>query len=544
MKKGTKLLSVLMAFVMLLSAFAAVMAASAQEVYKPTYTKDITEEDVSLMLGDVNTVLARDLLNGDAIESIYKLLPSLKSLLMHNGSSAYASDKAAFYKDASVATALNSERFAELPDGQIVADVIDENGNIVTKGTFTEFFETHPIVCKDLADFRNELNNIIDTIVVQNILDTIPFAFLMAGSLADGQKLGTGLDEVCAALGVEQNKSASSVLGFNLMLGEQADLDGTKDYLKNIVNTLLPDVSNNLMTVVQRIITDENGAKLYGGVAKILDSLDGVVKGLASTLSSLGIDITEVQNTIANINTAFLALPTLGEGEAQRLNLEGAVSYLVGSLTDNALTIQFVTRAEGNGTAPKKFLAAQAKALISVKFRHMKLDRVANAESTADVAKIIYDYLYDNLIADRTNNNLITMAIETGIVEGVLGAELPKDVKSFILEALKTDREPLADKLIVMLANEVGREIPEDPTEPEKPIEPEKPTDSEKPTEPEKPADTDTPTEPPAQNGGNTVKEPVSIPKTGAAAVGFSALSLMSAAAFVLLAVRSKKEDI
>lgn len=152
MKKGTKLLSVLMAFVMILSAFAATMAASAQEVYKPTYSKDVTEKDVSLMLGDVNTVLARDLLNGDTIESIYKMLPSMKSLLMLENSSAKASDKAEFYKLS------DPERFADLPDGQIVADVTDENGNIVTKGTLTLFFETHPIVCKDLAAFQAEVS--------------------------------------------------------------------------------------------------------------------------------------------------------------------------------------------------------------------------------------------------------------------------------------------------------------------------------------------------------------------------------------------------
>lgn len=504
MKKGTKLLSVLMAFVMILSAFAATMAASAQEVYKPTYSKDVTEQDVSLMLGDVNTVLARDLLNGDTIESIYKALPSMKSILNYGGN-ATASDMAAFYKNG------DPERFADLPDGPLVADVTDENGNVVEAGTLTKFFEEHPIVCKDLNDFKTEVSKLLDVVVVDNLVQTIPFAFLFGGDITQAQLLGTGLDEVCAALGVEQERTANDVLGF---LTYQGDKDGIKAYLNNIVSAILPDASNSVLSLVQRIVVDENGVLLYSGVTKILESLNGVVAGLSSTLSGLGVDITAVQTKIAEIKDTFAALPTKGAEDAKFLDIEGVVSYLVGSLTDDALTIQFVDRAEGNGTAPKRLFAAQPRALVSVKFRHMKLDRVANAASTADVVKIIYDYLYDNLIADRTNNNLVTMAIETGIIENALGVQLSQDVKDFILEALKTDREPLADKLIVMLAKEAGREIPEDPTEPEQPT-----------------AKADT-----------TVKD-VTIPKTGAAIKGLSALSLLSAAAFVTLAVRSKKNE-
>lgn len=536
MKKGTKLLSVLMAFVMILSAFAATMAASAQNVYKPTYTKDVTEEDVSLMLGDVNTVLAKGVLNGKTIESIYKMLPSMKALLMLDGSSAKASDKAEFYKLS------DPERFADLPDGQITADVTDENGNIIEKGTFTVFFETHPIECKDLNAFQTEVNKLIDVIVVDNIMTTIPFAFLFGGDISQAQLLGDGLDAVCRALCVKQEKTANEVLGF---LTYSGDKDGTKTYLKNIVAALLPDLSNNAVTLVQHLAAEENGVLLHSGVTKILTSLSGVVSALSSTLTSLGVDITAVQNTIEDIKTTFAALPVKGTEDAKCLDIEGVVSYLVASLTNDALTIRFVDRAEHNGTAPKRFFAAQPKALVSVKFRHMKPDRVIQAESTADVVKIIYDYLYDNLIADRTNNNLVTMALETGIIENAIGTELPKDVKDFILEALQTDREPLAEKLIVMLANEAGRELPQDPeqpTEPENPTKPENPTMPENPTKPETPA-TNQPTDKPADaNNGSAVQNTVKIPKTGAAAMGFSTLSVLSAAAFVILAARSRRK--
>lgn len=107
MKKATKLLSVLLAFVMVISMFAATFAASAA---KATYTELVTEEDVDLMLEDVNTLLAGEALNGDAIEAIYKFLPSLSAFLNDGGATNSATG--AFYK------AAQPERFAELTDDE------------------------------------------------------------------------------------------------------------------------------------------------------------------------------------------------------------------------------------------------------------------------------------------------------------------------------------------------------------------------------------------------------------------------------------------
>lgn len=519
MKKGTKLLSVLLAFVMVLSAFAATFAASAADVYKPVYSEDVTEEDVELLIGDINTLIEKNLLTGANIEAIYKALPSLSSILNLGGSST-SSDTGAFYK------AADPERFADLPDGKFVADELDEEGNIVKDGTLTAFFKEHPIVCNNAADFQKELNAVIDTVVVENLLQTIIFAFALGGDLEAAKELCAGLDELCQALGVEQKKTANEVLGFDTF---QGDVEGTRTYLKNIVAAVLPDPTNSVLSIVRRLAADENGALLYSGATKVLTSLDAVITSLSGSLGSL-IDLAAVQAKIAEINATFAALPTVGDGETKRLDIEGTVAYLVSTLTDDALTITFVDRDEN---------PVSTRALLAIKFRHMKLDRVANAESTADVLKIIYDYLYDNLIADDTNNTLIKMALDMNIIENALGVDIPKDVKDFIYKALKMENLELADELIVMVANAAGRELPEEPTT-------EEPTTEEPTTEPTtKPSTTkpaDETTTKPAQNNNNNADKNVDIPKTGSAAtIGFSALSVAAGAAFITLVARRKK---
>lgn len=139
----------------------------------------------------------------------------MKSILNYGGS-ATASDMAAFYKKG------DPERFADLPDGPLVADVTDENGNVVEAGTLTAFFEEHPIECKDLTAFKAEVSKLLDVIVVDNLVQTIPFAFLMSGGdITQAQLLGTGLDEVCEALGIAQEKTANDVLGFVTYQGDK-----------------------------------------------------------------------------------------------------------------------------------------------------------------------------------------------------------------------------------------------------------------------------------------------------------------------------------
>lgn len=531
MKKSTRLLSVLLAFVMVISAFAATFAASAADVYKPTYSEDVTEEDITLLIGDINTLLEKNVFTGAAIENIYKALPSLSAILNLGGSST-ASDKAAFYKQT------NPERFADLSDGDIIPDEVDEEGNIVKDGTLTAFFKEHPIVCNNAADFQKELNAVIDTVVVENLLQTVLFAFVFdPTSLAAVKDLGVGLDEICEVLGVEQPKTANAVLGFDTY---SPDVEGTRTYLKNIVAAVFPDTANSVLALIPRLLTDENNAKLYDGCAKILQGVGVAFNTLSGTLESLGVDIAAATESLSKVIDIFLALPTVGEDAEKRLDIEGSVSVLAEKLTNGILTIQFSDRPEN----------PSGGAMVTVNFRAMQLDRVINAESNADVLKIIYDYLYDNLIADETNNSLVKFALESNLIESALGVQIPADTKAFLLKALGMSNLELADKLVVMAANAAGRQLPEEPTTEEPTTQ--EPTTQEPTTTPSggsgntgddqttKPAGGAETTTASSQNGNTN--QNANIPKTGGAAtIGFSALSLAAGAAFITLVARKRK---
>ncbi|MDE6469537.1 MAG: hypothetical protein K2L19_00760 [Eubacterium sp.] len=468
MKKHAKLMSIILAVLIVVTSISSTFVVFAKDNYKPKYTQTVTEEDVAALIGDVNTILEDNVLTGATIESIYKMLPQMKSLLMLDGSSAKASDKGLFYKES------QPERFSDLPDGQLTADVYDDAGNIVTEGTLTAFFKEHPIVCENAADFKTELDAIVKMVLVQNIMDTFQILPMFAGDFTAASIFGTGIDEVCKALGIEQEKSAATVLGFNAFVtGESYDIDGANAYIQNITAALFPDTANAVIDMLQRALIPENAKLLYSGLSKIVNNLDKIVTGLSSNLSGMGVDIAAVQETIANIKDTFAALPTTGEGEDTQLDIQGVVGYLISSLTDNAVGIKF-----GNNAAPS--------ATVVLNFTDMQLDRVINAESNADVVKIVYDYLYDNLIGNRKTNMLLFAAIDAGIIESALGITLPEDVKTFMIDALEMQNDELADELIVMVADAAGREISKDPETPE---DPSNPTDPEEPTDPSNPAD-------------------------------------------------------
>lgn len=566
MKKSTKLLSVLLAFVMVISVFAATMA-SAAAPYKPTYSDEVTEEDVELLLKDVDTVLLAKVLKGSVIESIYKALPGLATYIGTDLSKVeFYSDgiwkrQSTMYRDeqnqlqtkytfelSKPTTELNAERFADLeaygdgnrkdniaakdadkyPEdmpgrfdkGSIIldqAEEVNENGEVTkeaVEGTFTKFFKDHPIEVNSLDDFKNEINNIVATVLMDRLgligmlgskYTPEQFGGVIPASGGDPQALYdiiTALDDVCAGLGIEQTHSAAEFVSWNNK-DDAVDLFPTKiqavddqgkptvmddygrhvmvdppedtikvgtEYIQNIVNALFKDgaLATNVVGVIQSIVIPENGARLYKGLAQIVSGLEAAINSpfgsayLGKKDEAGNYEEGSIAATLHNLYTTFQSIPTLEpDTDKERLDIEGLVNFLIGTLLgDNSpLDITFVDRAEGDGKAPKGLLGISTEseimpmaAIVSLKFRHMQLDRVANAESMADVVKIVYDYLYDNLICYRETNTLIKMAIQTGILENALNMQLPEDVKNEILTALETDREPLADHLIGLVA--------------------------------------------------------------------------------------------
>lgn len=531
-KKRTRLISLLLALVMAFSAVTATI--TAQAAYKPVYTDKVTEEDVTLMINDINTILKDQAFTGNTIQDIYKKLPALSSIVMLTGGSD-SSRTAKFYKT------LDPERFADLPDGEIVDDVVDENGNITTPGTFTTFFESHPIVCETAADFQNELNKIVEMVVCPNVLQTIVFAFLLSGKPEDienAKEFGQGLDEICEAIGVEQPVPANTAIGF--VEPFQGDEKATETYIKNIIAAVFPDTANGALDIVRDILKDDNGAKLYSGVTKVLTNLSNVLTTLSGTLAGLGVDLSAVADTIDEIKTTFEALPTLGDGDSKRIDLEGSIAYLLSDLTSGLVTVSFSDD------------PSTGKAMLN--FRSMKLDRVTQSETNADLVKIVYDYLYENLIANESNAKLLDMAISTGLIENALGFTIPEDTKATILAVFDMSNEDLLNEAVVLVADAAGREIPEEPTtEPTtKPsTEPTTKPSKEPTTNGSKDQGTDDKTTVKADNDNATTKKAVTnnpnIPNTGSVDYSnYTAICVLvcitAAVALVMILVSEKKK--
>ncbi len=510
MKKQKKLLSILLAVVLIVTSISTSMIAFADSNYKPQYTEKVSKQDVTDMIGDINTILDENVLTGATIEEIYKMLPSLKSLLMLEGSSAKASDKGLFYKLS------QPERFADLPEGQLEADVYDEDGNLEKAGTLTAFFNEHPIVCENASDFKAELDIIVKMVLVQNIMDTLQILPMFAGDFTAPSVFGTGIDEVCKALGIEQEKSAASVLGFNAFVtGESYDIDGANAYIQNITAALFPDTANSVIDMIQNALVPENAKLLYRGLSKIINNLDVIVKGLAGNLSRMDVDVTAVQATVSEIKDTFAALPTTGKGEDTMLDIQGVVGCLVADLTDGAVGIRF---GKNPGTGG-----------INLAFKEMQIDRVVNAESNADVIKIVYDYLYDNILGNATTKSLLQ-----GVISGLEDESVTPEMKEAILGYMELSNEDLAYEGIAAVAELAGRELPA-PVEPTDPAEPTDPTDPTNPTKPSEPTTTpaDNTTKADTNNTNKTVNN-AKIPNTGAEAeTAFTAI--LSAAAGIAI---------
>lgn len=525
-KKRTRLISLFLAVVMAVSALTASL--SAQAAYKPTYGEKATEEDFALMIEDINTILDDLILTGDTIESIYKMLPALGSIL--NGG----------YSDGGTAginyyIRYDADRWGALADfvdegtTAIVDDSTDDEGNVIP-GTFSKFFEENPIVCETQADFQTELNYMIDMIIDANLLSTITFAFVFGGDITAAQALATGIDEVCEALGIEQEVSAVTALGFDDYSGDEA---ATETYLKNIVAGILPDAANSVLDIVRTVCNDDKAALLYSGVSKVLDNLSSVLNSLSGSLSSL-MDLSAVVEVIAQINDVWDSIPTTGEGEATRID-------------ENQL-ISFVCNQAGLGIVTSL-----------IRFPDMNLDNITGTETNADLVKTVYDYIYNTLIGNEANNATLKSVINdpTGqgsILEGALGTELPTELEDALLAILDMSSDDIANELIVGVAALAGREI-EDPTE-DPTEDPSNDPTEEDPTEEPSNQPTD-PTEDSAKDDATTTTAAGSklpnantsnpnLPNTGRTYDALTAVSMIiclsAAAALVIVLISSKKK--
>lgn len=512
-KKRKRIVSLLLAVLMAFSATTATITASA--AYKPTYGTKATEEDFALMVDDFKTIADDMAFTGKTIEAIYAFMPSLSALLNQGGQTSRASDTVFFYMDQ------DPDRFAELEaygdeSGKIIADVTGEDGT-VTPGTFAKFFADHPITVASEEDFAAELNKAIEILIDPNLAQTLVMIPLM-GVGAQGTELANGLDEVCKALGIEQEVTADTALGFSTFTPNEKLIEG---YLKNIVNAVFPDSVNNILNMLRTVLKDDNFALLYDGVSKILNNLVAVLTPIQSTLSQLGVDISQVTTVINGINDSWSKLPTTGDGELKRIDVNAAIPAILE-------------------------MAGYGAVASLINIPEIDLTHISETSTNGDILKAVVDYVYSIIAANRSTLEFaITDNGSGSILENALKINISKDVEDQLIKMINMDNDSFADTTALAVATLAGRTIPEEPTTEEPTTE--EPTTQEPTTQ--KPGSTE-PTTSTETTTAKTDKTPAKasnpkLPNTGRAAdyiTGVSSIiAVCSGIALAYVLIISKK---
>lgn len=451
MKKSKKVLSIILALVMVFSSLSAAVVAFAAE--DDLYTDVITEERVNKLIDFVDDLVQQQVITGDVFEEIYKFIPTLSSVAMIGGDKDKASDKVVYYQE------LYPERFAELTseDGTIKPDKKDEEGNITEKGTFTLFFEENPITFANDEEIAKEAEKLVDVILVDNICQLLPL--IPAFVAPEATPLFSGIDKVCKALGIEQDGELLTIV-----LGGDHNL--TRGYVKNILKALLPNVVSSVLDILRNVVDKEDMGLLYTGVSEVFFGLEKVVNApLVSMI--LPADVAE---QIKPVIEGFKTLPTLEE--PKRFDLEKIAVQAFDAYANADFDLVFVDDVT-KATDGKNFYLGRLEPVLA---------DLGNAKTNAEAVVILYNYIYDNVLQVPGN---ITLILD------LVNVELPLDPAMF---ASMSKDEVFA--LIYSIAT--GEDImPEEPTEPTAPTEP---------ADPSEPV-TDDPAEPvtPPANGDSAV---------------------------------------
>lgn len=388
MKKSKKVLSVILALVMVFSSISAAFVAFAAK--DDLYTEVITEEKVNALIGDADTLLKQKVITGDVFEEVYKLLPSLSALL-NLGGPATASDTVEFYKQ------LYPERFANLTseDGKIKADVVDENGAVTEKGTLTAFFDANPITFANDEEMVKEAEKIVDMILVDNVLSSVVFLFAFGGDMGAAEEFFRGVDKVCDALGVEQETSLYDALNFTTF---QPDGEAVRTYFKNIINTVLPNAASGIVYILRNIADTADQALLYEGASDVINNLSSILKTLEGSLG--GILPSDIFDTINGLVEDFNALPTLEN--PKRLDLEKIAVQALDAYANIDFDIVFVDDIT-KATDGKNFYLEHLDKV---------LEAVSTTENNAEAVVVLFDYIFNNVIRVPGNMQFIFKLVD------------------------------------------------------------------------------------------------------------------------------------
>lgn len=469
MKKSKKILSVILALVMVFSSLSAAVVAFAAE--DDLYTDVMTEERVNKLIDVADDLLQQKVITGDIFEEIYKFIPTLSSIASLQGGT-IKSDSVEYYKT------LYPERFADLTgeDGKIKADVTDEEGNIVEKGTFTLFFEEHPITFANGDEMVKEAEKLVDIILVDNVVGTLSLIPMFVPDNAAA--LFGGVDKICKAAGIEQTDELFTIV--QTQKGDQV-----RAYIKNIIKAILPDAVTGIVSILRNVADKDDLALVYEGASDVLNNLKAVLDMVGGFIQLPG----NISDTITTIVDGFNALPTLDN--PKRFDLEKIAVQAFDAYANVDFDLVFVDDIT-KATDGKNFYLGRLEPVLT---------DLGNAKTNAEAVVILYNYIYDNVLQVPGN---------VAIILDLVNVELPIDPS--VLTSMTKDQ---AFALVYGLAT--GEDImPEEPTEPTDPADPSEPV-------------TDDPANPvtPPANGDSAV---IGI---------FAAMAVLSGAALVITKKRS-----
>lgn len=447
MKKSKKLISLLLAVVMACTAaFGVLPAAYAAEngvTYTATYRAPATRGEYEAILEDADTLIANNLFTGSTMQSLWSIAPSL-SALVNEGTTGQGwgnSSQASYYEYfapeyfSDLAAFMEANGYSTVT-AAVLTGTADDPATTDVDETAVGYFQEYPIVIDTPEEFTAAVDQFIDAVAVDNIALTVGFALMMMPSGDMGLGLVSGLNDVVTALGLDNSGFDNQTL-WTMFLTQQGSV--IRQYLKGIVHSLVPDTAEGVMNMLKNISVPENRVKLYSGINAIFSNINDLITMLSSSLSGLGIDVSELQGTINDVYAQIQALPTeeiVVNGEAQTVfDYNGILNYVVndvlapsllGSLDGSVANIV-------NGLLGDKDLISFGTNTGLVKFDAINTANLANAGDEVDVLNVVLHYLY-------TNMNKLSNKVLLSIVNLIGGSVLPEEVAT-ILNAVVKDSE-------------------------------------------------------------------------------------------------------
>lgn len=403
-KRGKKVVSLLLAATLTCSTVAGTMTAFAagnpDVTYEATYTATAPKGMYTDILANANTALAEAAYTTGTMGSVWSVVFSLSSLVNVNGTD---------LSDPETYAAADPGLFGDL------AVFMDENNYArVEADVLTEYLAAHPELISSADEFADHVDLFATFLVTagNNNLQIMLNLVFGLGILFGLNGVDVQIDNIIRAIGVDPGAGIKNACSTNTL----------QDYLKPVLNALLPDTIVGLMNVLKSIAVPTNQVLLY-------ENLNGLVSQLVPALDKLGSifgDVSAIKGPLEQIQN----LPTtkiIVDGEAKTVyDINALLDYVVNDVivpmigeqlgADAVATIEKVLVDLGLGDLK---LVSFDGSMAVLKLDAINMANLANAADPEDALNVILHYLYTNL--NKGANKVVMLALNA--VSGLLPAE-------------------------------------------------------------------------------------------------------------------------